>query len=101
MMIRIFNYRQTGDNIDLPSEYIKIETCRVGISYNYNMTLFGRKQGNEYHYQLGYGFKLDDQTFIQDVTKEDFSLYEIGDPILYADELYYRDSWLRHLRDDV
>ena len=92
-------YLQTRKDEDLPSKYIFLDTMRVDVRYNHNMSLFGKKEGDKYYYLAGYGKGYFENNFFNkreinfetkedmgsaftDVTKPDFSKYEPEEEIL-------------------
>jgi hypothetical protein len=92
-------WKETHDQIDLPSEYVFLDECSFGLELNAHMMVFVKKIENRYYYAVGYGdyfmpnfekkikktkwenIKDQNPYSSHDITKSDFSQYKLNDDL--------------------
>lgn len=80
------NYRQTHELVDLPEDWVFIDTIRYGYQFNNSMNLYAKKIQDNYYYSVGNGGNsydpnfLINNTFIE-ITKIDYSTYAFDECI--------------------
>jgi hypothetical protein len=96
-------YLQTKNLEDLPSEYVYIDSIRRSLEMNFNYSLFCKKDGDKYHYLIGFGTTYFKKGFFSsenftDVSKNDFSQYEQNEPFTTEHGNMYTTKYLQYLR---
>ena len=96
-------YLQTKKIEDLPSEYVYIDSVRKSLEMNFNYSLFCKKDDQGYHYLTGFGNNYFKKGFFNsgnfiDVSKSDFSQYELEESIKTEHGNMHTTKYLQYLK---